>query len=140
MLKAGLSLRQVVMSDAELERLKRKKMHELQRRISQVQTPPPTTSPEVKEPTNLDIFNAYFGDRAWEIWNAAKEQYPTIIPKVEEALIQAIKDGKIREKITGAALAQFFRSVGLPVRLNTLIRYAEHGELKTLEQKLKSES
>jgi DNA-binding TFAR19-related protein (PDSD5 family) len=115
-------------------------MQELQRRISQIQTPPPTTPSAKKEPTNIDIFNAYFGDRAWEIWNAAKEQYPTIITRVEEALIQAIKDGKIHEKIDGAALAQFFRGVGLPVRLNTQIRYAEHGELKTLEQKLKSES
>jgi len=33
----------------------------------------------------------------------------------------------------------FFRQVGLPVHLETRIRVSEHGELKTLEQKIKEE-
>jgi len=125
------------MSDDELERLKRKKMEEFRRRMAQA--PPPAPQPEKKEPTSSDILGSYFGDRAWEVWNAAKQQYPSVIGQVESALVQAIKEGKIAEKIDGAALAQFFRSVGIPVRLNTQIRYADHGELKSIEDKLKSE-
>jgi hypothetical protein len=33
----------------------------------------------------------------------------------------------------------FFRQIGIPVRLETRIRISEHGELKTLEQKMKEE-
>ena len=127
------------MSDDELEKLKRKKMQEMQRRIAMSQATPPPSTPERKEQTNMEILGTNFGDRAWEVWNAAQQQYPSVIQKVEASLVQAIKEGKVKKKIDGASLAQFFRAVGLPVRLNTQIRFAEHGELKTLEQKLKSD-
>ena len=122
--------------DAELERPKRKKLAELQRRVTQA--PKPAEKLEKKEPTNEEILGSRFGDRAWEVWNAAKEQFPQIIPRVETTLVDAIKTNKIEGQIDGASLAQFFRSIGLRIRLNTQIRYAEHGELKTLQEKLKS--
>ena len=122
--------------DEELERLKRKKLAELQRRASLAQKPPEKAAKN--EPTNEEILGSRFGDRAWEVWNTAKEQFPKIIPQVEAALVEAIKTNKVVGQIDGASLAQFFRSIGLRVRLNTQIRYAEHGELKTLEEKLKS--
>ena len=128
--------------DDELERLKRRKMQELQRLQAQKQAQDAAKAalpPAPKQPTNEDILGSYFGDRAWEVWNAAKAQYPKVAPQVEAALVQAIRDGKIREKIDGAALAQFFRTVGLPVNLGTSIRFAEHGELKSISDKLKSE-
>ncbi|MBM3292797.1 hypothetical protein FJY84_09005 [Candidatus Bathyarchaeota archaeon] len=124
-------------SDNELERLKRKKLQELQRRMFQTQ--PQQTPTTIKEPTNTEILNKYFIDRAWEVWNSAREQYPTVIPQVEQALIKTIKEGKIIAKIDGASLINFLREIGVNVRLNTQIRFAEHGELKTLQQKLKSE-
>ncbi len=82
--------------------------------------------------------DSIFGDRAWEVWKAAREQFPKVIPQVEQALVDAVKQGKIAEKIDGGGLAMFLRQIGFPLRLNTQIRFAEHGELKTLEQKLKS--
>lgn len=124
-------------TDDELERLKRKKLLEMQRRMSQTQPQQMTTQP--KEPTNTEILNKFFIDRAWEVWNSAREQYPKVLPRVEQALIKAIKDGKIVEKIDGASLMNFLREIGINVRLNTQIRFAEHGELKTLQQKLKSD-
>ena len=60
------------------------------------------------------------------------------MPQVEKALVDAVKQGKLNKKINGGGLAMFLRQIGLPIRLNTQIRFAEHGELKTLEQKLKS--
>jgi len=77
--------------------------------------------------------------RAWEVYNAARAQYPTVNPQIEAMLLAAIKQGKVRQKIDGASLAQFYRQIGIPVRLNTKIKYSEHGELKTLEQKMKEE-
>ena len=34
-------------------------------------------------------------------------------------------------------LLQFLRQVGLPVRVQTSIRYKDHGELKTIGQRIK---
>ena len=128
--------------DEELERLKQRRLRELQREmlLKQIQESQDKKKPEQpREKTNEDILNDYFRDRAWEVWNAAKQQYPDVMPKVEEVLVDALKQGKFSDKIDGSMLMEFFRHVGLLVRLNTRIRISEHGKLKTLEQKLKEE-
>jgi DNA-binding TFAR19-related protein (PDSD5 family) len=127
--------------DDELERLKRKKMQEIQQRIvaqQATQAAQVAAQEKPKEPNNDKILNGIFGDRAWEVWRAAKEQFPQVMPQVEQLLVDGVKQGKIAQRIDGGGLAQFLRQIGLPLRLNTQIRYAEHGELKTLEQKLRS--
>jgi DNA-binding TFAR19-related protein (PDSD5 family) len=124
--------------DEELERLKRKKMQEIQRRIAVQKATQTVAEEKPKEPNNDQILDGVFGDRAWEVWRIAKEQFPKIMPQVEQVLVEGVKQGKIVQKINGGSLASFLRQVGIPLRLNTQIRYAEHGELKTLEQKLKS--
>jgi len=139
--KGGVLNRLYGMSDDELERLKRKKMQEMQRRMAAhdaAQAAQTLAKDKPKEPSTDQILDSIFGDRAWEVWRIAREQFPKVIPQVEQALVDAIKQGKIVEKIDGGGLAMFLRQIGLPVRLNTQIRFAEHGELKTLEQKLKS--
>ena len=128
--------------DEELERLKQKRLEELRRKmlLKQLKEKEPETEPEpAKEPTNEEMLGKYFGNRAWEVWNAAKYQYPQVMPKIEVMLVDAIKQGKIRDYIDGANLMGFFRQVGIPVRLDTKIRVSEHGELKTLEQKIKED-
>ena len=135
------SIRLYGMSDDELERLKRKKMQEMHRRMAVQQAnqaAQASAKEKPKEPTTDQMLDGIFGDRAWEVWKAAREQFPKVIPQVEKALVDAVKQGKIGQKIDGGSLAMFLRQIGLPIRLNTQIRFAEHGELKTLEQKLKS--
>jgi DNA-binding TFAR19-related protein (PDSD5 family) len=92
-----------------------------------------------REPTNKEILDRHFGNRAWEVYNAATYQYPQVMPQVEQLLIEGIKTGKIRDVIDGAALMGFFRAIGIPVRLKTKIRISEKGELKTLEQKMRED-
>ena len=128
--------------DEELERLKQKRLEELRRKmlLNQIKEKEPETEPEPpKEPTNEEILGRYFRNRAWEVWNTAKHQYPQVMPRVEAMLVDAIKQGKIRDYIDGANLMGFFRQVGIPVRLDTKIMVSEHGELKTLEQKIKED-
>jgi DNA-binding TFAR19-related protein (PDSD5 family) len=130
------------MSDDALERLKRKKMQELQRRMAvkdAEQAAQALAKDKPQEPSTDQMLDTIFGDRAWEVWRIAREQFPKVIPQIEQALIDAVKQGKIREKIDGGGLAMFLRQIGLPIRLNTQIRFAEHGELKTLQQKLKKD-
>ncbi|MBN2336267.1 hypothetical protein JXL21_11965 [Candidatus Bathyarchaeota archaeon] len=126
--------------DDELERLKQKRLQEMQRKFLLNQVKKKETKPEpVKEPTNRELLDRYFQNRAWEVWDAAVQQYPQVMPKVEDMLVDAIRQGKIVDHIDGASLMGFFRQVGIPVRLNTKIRISEHGELKTLEQKIKED-
>ena len=128
--------------DDELERLKQKRLDELRRKmlLNQLKEKEPESEPEpAKEPTNEEMLGKYFRNRAWEVWNAAKHQYPQVMPKIEVMLVDAIKQSKIKDYIDGANLMGFFRQVGIPVRLDTKIRVSEHGELKTLEQKIKED-
>jgi DNA-binding TFAR19-related protein (PDSD5 family) len=129
--------------DDELERIKQRRLEEMKRQLmlkqlkeKEAAEPEPEKS---KQPTNKDILDSHFGDRAWEVYNAAVYQYPQVMPQVEQILVEGIKTGKIWDIIDGAALMGFFRSIGIPVRLQTTIRISEKGELKTLEQKMKED-
>ena len=126
--------------DDELERIKQKRLAEMKRKMLLKQIKDLRESePEPEKPreaTNQEVLDAMFGNRAWEVYSAAAYQYPQVIGQVEQILVDGIKEGKIADIIDGAALMGFFRQVGLPVRLNTKIRISDHGELKTLEQKM----
>jgi len=120
----------------ELERLKRRKLMEMQRKLLKQKK----ETEEVKEePTPRELLDRYFYGRAWEVFNAARHQFPKVMPQLERALVEAIKAGKIKRRIDGESLYHFLRQTGLPVRLQTTIRYKEHGELKTLEQKIRED-
>ncbi len=123
-------------ADEELERLKRRRLLELQRRIL-AEKQESEGEEEKQEPTRDDILNSYFVGRAWEVLRAARAQFPTVMPRVEEALTEAIRVGRVKQGIDGESLFQFLRQIGLPVRLQTSIRYKEHGELKTIGQRLR---
>lgn len=123
--------------DDELERLKRRRMLELQRRLHRSESKPEAEQEKSKEPTPDEILGRFLVGRAWEVLGAARAQFPKVMPQVEEALIEAFKAGKIKESIDGGMLLQFLRQVGLSVRVQTSIRYKDHGELKTIGQRIK---
>lgn len=111
-------------------------MLELQKKILSAQAPKEEAEKPKPETTD-ELFNKYFYGRAWEVYRAAKQQYPEAMEKIEKALQEAIKAGKIKEKISGEALYTLFNQIGMRVRLETTIMYKKHGELKTIEQTLK---
>lgn len=123
--------------DDELEKLKRRRMLELQRRLHRSESKQEAEPEKPKEPTTDEVLGRFLVGRAWEVLGAARAQYPKVMPQVEEALIEAFKTGKIKETIDGGMLLQFLRQVGLPVRVQTSIRYKDHGELKTIGQRIK---
>jgi programmed cell death protein 5 len=123
--------------DDELELLKKRKMLEIQRRMIAAQEKKTKDRKEPPEPTNKEILDRYFVGRAREVYDAARSQFPSIFPQVEEMIVTAIKSGKVTQKIDGENLYHLFRQLGYRLRLNTRIRISEHGELKTLEQKMK---
>jgi len=123
--------------DEELERLKRQRLLEFQRRMQKREHKQQKPNEEARKPSPREILNNYFGDRAWEVYDAAWSQFPQVMPKIEKLLTDAITAGKVKQRIDGESLYHFFREIGLPVHLQTTIRFKEHGELKTLEQKIR---
>ena len=121
------------MSDAELQAIRRRKIKELQRNFANRQ--PEEATGAVNED---EVLNRIFRGRAWEVFNTSSQQYPQIMMKVKQALVQLVLAGKLQE-VTGEQLYQFLRQLGVDVRLNTSISFAHHGKLQSLSEKVKSE-
>ena len=125
--------------DEELKYLKRKRFLKMQKRLLTEKAMEAqkgnVEKRKVKNPK--EALKTIFADSAWEIWRAAEQQYPQAIDEVAKALATLNEAGKLREKVTGEQLFWLFRQLGLPVRVETKIRILEHGELKTIADKLR---
>jgi DNA-binding TFAR19-related protein (PDSD5 family) len=119
--------------DRELELLKRKKLQEIKRRLAMRQEAGEADRGEDRE----GLLRRALVGRAWEVLMAARRQYPKAAERVEAALAKAISEGRIKGQITGEQLLWLFRYLGLDVRLETRIMIYEHGELKSIADKLK---
>ena len=120
------------MSDKELEALKQKKLRELQKRMA---------SQEQKKDQidNHKILETIFQERAWEVFNTARAQFPGEMVKVEQLLVNLTQAGEI-SKMDGEQLYALLRKIGLPVRLNTTISYLSHGKTESLSEKIKEKT
>lgn len=121
------------MADMELDKLRRRKLLQMQKRFSTKKNEVKATNR--KEP--LALLNQVFIGRAWEVFEAAKLQYPKEMNRIEEILVQLISEGKVAEKINGEELYSFFHQLGLKVGLKTRIQFMEHGKLKSINEKMK---
>ncbi len=116
------------MSDPELEAIRRNKLRELQRRLH---------APKKIEETDANgVLDRIFTGRAWEVFKAADLQFPTAMRSVRDVLVDLARSGRLTE-ITGEQLYVFLRNLGLRVRLVNKIRFVEHGELKSISEKVK---
>lgn len=119
------------MSDRELLAIRRKRLRELQRRVA--------SKEKKEEKIDADkVLNRIFKGRAWEVFHSASYQYPEIMNKIRDALVKLVLAGRLSE-INGEQLYVFLKSIGLRVKLNTEIRFTEHGKLKSLAEKLRED-
>jgi len=119
------------MSNSELAAIRRNKLRELKGRL--------TAKQKKTEEIDADkILNGIFKGRAWEIFNAANYQFPNVMKEVKKALVKLALSGRLKA-VTGEQLYLFLKTLGLRVRLDTKIRYAEHGKLKSLADKMKED-
>jgi len=119
--------------DSELEKLKRERLAEMQRRMTakqQAEAPPARLEPR-------QILERVFVGRAWEVYHAARAQYPGIADQVFQELADLVQSGKLRTKITGEQLFGLLRQIGLDVHLDTKIQVLEHGELRSIADKFR---
>jgi len=123
-------------NDSELERLKRQRLAEMQKRLNARQEQAQDTTGKI-EPTK--ILQKVFVGRAWEVYYATKQQYPAIADKIFEELAELVRAGRVVGQITGEQLYGLLRQIGLDVRLETKIQVFDHGELKPLADKFRGD-
>jgi DNA-binding TFAR19-related protein (PDSD5 family) len=126
--------------DSELERLKAKRLAEMQKNISSRQDQNPKSSEKVIPPNPRDLLVNILGFRGLEVLENAESQFPNETKIIVEKLSELIKTGEINETIDGGKLLTLFRSVGIHVRMKTKINIEQDGKFVSLSDKLSNHS
>ena len=87
--------------------------------------------------SNREIISDYLYDRGEEVLKLAESQFPIQTTSLTNEIVELIRIGDIRQRISGGELLALFRSVGLNVRVSTTIKIEDHGKLVSLSDKLK---
>ena len=128
--------------DSELERLKAKRLAEMQKNISS-RDEIKESSKSIKEemPVNPRVpLVKILGFRGLEVLENAESQFPNETKIIVEKLSELIKTGEINETLDGGKLLMLFRSVGLNVRMKTKINVEQDGKFVSLSDKLSKSS
>ena len=128
--------------DSELERLKAKRLAEMQKNISSNQEIEKTQELSKEKPLEnpRDLLVDRLGFRGLEVLENAESQFPNETKLIVEKLSELIKTGEINEIIDGGQLLTLFRSVGLNIRMATKINVEQDGKFVSLSDKLSSKS
>lgn len=86
---------------------------------------------------NREIISDYLYDRGEEVLKLAESQFPSQTKSLVSEIVELIRIGEIKQKISGGELLALFRSVGINVRVNTTIKIEDHGKLVSFSDKLK---
>jgi DNA-binding TFAR19-related protein (PDSD5 family) len=121
------------LSDSELERIKRQRLAEMQRMLDAKRQ----ENQSKERPTTEQILQRVFVGRAWEVYEATRNQYPAIASRLFEELAQLVRTGQLTGQVTGEQLYGLLRQIGLNVRLDTKIQVLDHGKLKSLGDKIR---
>ena len=127
--------------DSELERLKAKRLAEMQKNISskkEVESGPEPKKEITENPR--DSLIKILGFRGVEVLENAESQFPNETKMIIEKLSELIKTGEINESIDGGKLLTLFKSVGLNVRMATKINIEQDGKFVSLSDKLTNQS
>ncbi|WP_428325427.1 DNA-binding protein [Nitrosopumilus sp.] len=128
--------------DSELERLKAKRLAEMQKNLISRQdtekTPEQTQEKPAENPR--DILVKVLGFRGLEVLENAESQFPNETQMIVQKLSELIKSGELNETIDGGQLLTLFRTVGLNIRMETKINVEQDGKFVSLTDKLSKES
>ncbi len=123
--------------DNELERLKAKRLAEMQKNISFKEKQ--EVKSEVDKKNTLsprDILVKNLGYRGLEVLQNAESQFPNETKIVVQKIAELISSGDINEEIDGGKLLLLFRTVGLNIRMETKINIEQDGKFVSLSDKL----
>ncbi len=120
--------------DDELERLKARRLAEMQKNISGQSDAQSGEAPKVQSPRELLV--GRLGYRGAEVLGNAESQFPGETRIMIEKLGELIASGEIDEDIDGGKLLLLFRSVGLHIRMQTRINVEQDGKFVSLSDKI----
>ncbi|MDX1441513.1 MAG: DNA-binding protein [Nitrosopumilaceae archaeon] len=125
--------------DSELERLKAKRLAEMQKNIAFQKQPTPE-EPKQSKPalSDKEILINNLGFRGLEVLQNAEIQFPSETKMIISQIAQLIKSGELNEKLDGGQLLYLFRTVGLNIRMQTKINVEQDGKFVSLSDKLSS--
>jgi DNA-binding TFAR19-related protein (PDSD5 family) len=127
--------------DSELERLKAKRLAEMQKNISsKTDTELTPESPKITSENPRDLLISKLGFRGLEVLENAESQFPNETKMIIQKLFELIKTGEINEIIDGGQLLALFRSIGLNIRMTTKINIEQDGKFVSLSDKLSNQS
>jgi DNA-binding TFAR19-related protein (PDSD5 family) len=125
-------------SDLDLQRQKR--ALELRRKMLQSQTKPVAAPPPKPAESPRDSVRKILAGRGAEVMETARRYYPAEIDRLESSIAALVAEGRLKGPITGEELYAFLRRLGLAFSMDVKIRIKEHGELKSIEEKLRKPS
>lgn len=128
--------------DEDLEKLKAKRLEEMQRNISLQQKQKEQISKlnekQQKKPSPREIVVKTLGHRGLEVLENAEYQFPNETKLLIEKLAELITLGEINEILDGGKLLTLFRAIGISVRMETKISIEHDGKFVSLSDKLSS--
>lgn len=128
--------------DSELERLKAKRLAEMQKNISSQQKIEETNKTISEKPTEnpRTLLVGKLGYRGLEVLENAESQFSNETKIIVLKLSELIKIGEINETLDGGKLLALFRTVGLSIRMKTKINVEQDGKLVSLSDKFSNQS
>ncbi|MDV3277727.1 MAG: hypothetical protein LYZ69_04580 [Nitrososphaerales archaeon] len=119
--------------DAELKIIEQRKMEQMKKRL----TASAPQKPEKAEKPSRQTVEEMLFDRGDEVLDAAYSFFPEQTERIVEELARMIRDGRLKEKVSGGELLSVFRQLGLRFNLKTSIKVQERGKFVELSEKLK---
>jgi len=126
--------------DKDLERLKEKRLAEMQKNLSSQQRQEKIASLKEEQkdnkPSSREIVIKQLGYRGLEVLQNAEHQFPKETQIVLLKLSELILSGDITEVLDGGNLLALFRSIGINVQMKTKINVEKDGKFVSLSDKL----
>ena len=91
-----------LMGDDELERLRRRRLAQLQNRLLDGREEQVDRGRKGKEGKE-DLLRRVFVGRAWEVFQATQKQYPQVAKRLGEVLAQLVSSGKINQELLSSS-------------------------------------
>lgn len=125
---------------SELDLQRQKRALELRRKMLQSQQKPAVTQPPKPPESPRDTVRKILAGRGAEVMETARRYYPAEIERLESSIAALVAEGRLKGPISGEELYAFLRRLGLSFSMDVKIRIKEHGELKSIEEKLRQSS
>jgi len=125
--------------DKELEKLKKKRLAEMEKNIA-LKKQQEEISTQEKPPSARKTLVKNLGYRGLEVLENAEYQFPSDTKIVVDKLGELLNSGEINEEIDGGKLLVLFRSVGINVRMENKINIEKDGKFVSLSDKLSGKS